>query len=370
MTTDAASAAEARRSASPGAAVVEAIEASRARARALAGAVSSGGKDPLEVLRAEAVAFCAKAPEPPVYRRRDDPTKAQAQALLPELEALLGRALQAGDEAWGATLDAWLVTLHHLAQGRVEAAEPSWVEAQRLERVATGRQRLFSVSDEKAPPVFDVQTRQSRYDAQPERVVQVKLPCPSCRKVSDFSFSPRSAEYAARCTRCANDFTAYFAEVRSAELRRVGSRRHYAFRLRELSGQTTRVDVEDASAGELQVARNDLVAFLYQPRSQLRGVLNLSSSRVLWVTSGGPCFIATIAYGAAAPELVVLRRFRDEVLLERPAGRAFVRAYYAVGPSLAGVVTAVPGARALTRAALGLVVQRLEAERAGRGPHG
>lgn len=48
------------------------------------------------------------------------------------------------------------------------------------------------------------------------------------------------------------------------------------------------------------------------------------------------CFIATAAFSDEdAPEVERLRRFRDEVLMPTPAGRAFVRWYYGAGPHLA-----------------------------------
>jgi ribosomal protein L7/L12 len=48
------------------------------------------------------------------------------------------------------------------------------------------------------------------------------------------------------------------------------------------------------------------------------------------------CFIATACYGNYdAPEVLVLRRFRDERLLPSNAGKLFVRFYYAVSPPLA-----------------------------------
>ena len=47
----------------------------------------------------------------------------------------------------------------------------------------------------------------------------------------------------------------------------------------------------------------------------------------------GACFIATAVYGDYDhPQVRVLRRFRDEVLLKSAAGRRFVRWYYRVGP--------------------------------------
>ena len=49
----------------------------------------------------------------------------------------------------------------------------------------------------------------------------------------------------------------------------------------------------------------------------------------------GACFIATAVYGDYDhPQVRVLRRFRDEVLLKSAAGRRFVRWYYRVGPGL------------------------------------
>lgn len=72
---------------------------------------------------------------------------------------------------------------------------------------------------------------------------------------------------------------------------------------------------------------------------------------------GGFCFIATAAFGSyAAPDVWLLRRFRDEVLLTTGPGRAFVRLYYAVSPPLAQRIATSEVARAGVRAALQPVV--------------
>lgn len=48
------------------------------------------------------------------------------------------------------------------------------------------------------------------------------------------------------------------------------------------------------------------------------------------------CYIATAVYGSYdAPEVVVLRRFRDNVLKRNIFGRMFIRIYYTLSPSLA-----------------------------------
>jgi len=47
------------------------------------------------------------------------------------------------------------------------------------------------------------------------------------------------------------------------------------------------------------------------------------------------CYIATCIYGSYdCPEVLRLRRFRDEILKKTAAGRGFIRAYYAVSPRL------------------------------------
>ena len=52
-------------------------------------------------------------------------------------------------------------------------------------------------------------------------------------------------------------------------------------------------------------------------------------------SGSGGCYIATCVYGSYdAPEVLTLRRFRDEVLQENVLGRAFIRCYYAVSPHL------------------------------------
>lgn len=74
-------------------------------------------------------------------------------------------------------------------------------------------------------------------------------------------------------------------------------------------------------------------------------------------TTVSPCFVATAAYGTPlADDIGALRRLRDRHLATNAVGRAFVRAYEAVGPHLADAIRDDEALRRWTRTALSPLV--------------
>ncbi len=80
------------------------------------------------------------------------------------------------------------------------------------------------------------------------------------------------------------------------------------------------------------------------------GVTGVDSSRE-------DCYIATAVYGSyQAPEVMVLRTFRDEVLMNSIAGRLFVSAYYALSPPVAEYLAEATMLNGWVRSALDVLV--------------
>ncbi len=80
---------------------------------------------------------------------------------------------------------------------------------------------------------------------------------------------------------------------------------------------------------------------------------NTSAEGAVGNGGDGGCFIATAAYGSyAEPHVMVLRNFRDRILLENRFGKAFVQLYYKYSPPLAAFIAKHDFLRAMIRITL------------------
>lgn len=310
-----------------------------------------------EQLKADLRDFFERVPEPPAYRRKDDPQLRETSTLLTEAQLLWARILQLEADSslviWEQALEGHVRALTLTLNGHLETAEQAWLGALQREKEAGTHRRAWSHSDEVLRPVFDKSAGESRYDGRPANALQVVLPCPACREKDVFDVSARAARHALRCRRCKVAFEAYLAEVRSFEAKPLGrGRRRFSFRLEEPGGLPSRLDFDSLVEGELPAARGDLLAFVYGASRDLKAVSNLSNDRLLWVQPGSLCFIATMAFGEGAVELEAFRAFRDRQLLPRWWGRQLVAGYYACGPAAARVLGATDASRFLTRRVL------------------
>ncbi|WP_165053146.1 MULTISPECIES: CFI-box-CTERM domain-containing protein [unclassified Adlercreutzia] len=75
------------------------------------------------------------------------------------------------------------------------------------------------------------------------------------------------------------------------------------------------------------------------------------------------CYVATAAYGSYdCPEVWTLRRFRDYELAETAAGRAFIKIYYAISPTLVKWFGGTNWFKAMWRGPLDKLVSRCKAK--------
>lgn len=91
-------------------------------------------------------------------------------------------------------------------------------------------------------------------------------------------------------------------------------------------------------------------------RSSSRGSCHSPSA-----SSSGGCYVATCVYGSYdCPQVWTLRRFRDSTLAKSVGGRAFIRTYYAVSPTLVRWFGDTVWFRKLWRSPLDRLVKKLQ----------
>ncbi|MEU1970530.1 CFI-box-CTERM domain-containing protein [Microbacterium sp. NPDC019599] len=97
-------------------------------------------------------------------------------------------------------------------------------------------------------------------------------------------------------------------------------------------------------------------------RADLQGLASTpATSKSASQTSSGGCYVATAVYGSYdAPEVLVLRKFRDERLENTVLGRAFIATYYALSPTLARHLPRYRGVSGWVRRRLDAVVDHLQ----------
>ena len=80
-------------------------------------------------------------------------------------------------------------------------------------------------------------------------------------------------------------------------------------------------------------------------------------------SSSGCCYVATAVYGSYdCPEVWTLRRFRDDTLAETWYGRAFVKTYYAISPTLVKWFGHTDWFKKMWRGTLDRMVKNLQAK--------
>ena len=84
----------------------------------------------------------------------------------------------------------------------------------------------------------------------------------------------------------------------------------------------------------------------------------------------GFCYIATCVYGSYdCPQVWTLRRYRDYTLAETWYGRAFIRTYYAISPTLVKLFGKKDWFKQLWQPKLDKMIKRLNSEGVADTPY-
>lgn len=87
--------------------------------------------------------------------------------------------------------------------------------------------------------------------------------------------------------------------------------------------------INDETIAKYRGILNDIKKGLPEEKQDVIGEENISNP------SSGPCYVATAVYGSYnCPQVWTLRRFRDNTLDTSWYGRAFIKSYYAISPTL------------------------------------
>ena len=103
---------------------------------------------------------------------------------------------------------------------------------------------------------------------------------------------------------------------------------------------------------ELAISQFEQILNLVGTDSEL-GIEAAKELEKVKVKKSGGCFIATAVYGSdTASDVLLLRRFRDTVLLPSRIGNIFVNIYYLTSPPLAKAIASNPFLRKIFRKSL------------------
>jgi len=288
-------------------------------------------------------------------------------------------------EALKALIGAQKATLLFMQQGQLAEAEVQQVHARQLETELAEMLSLFSWPKIERRPVYNRETQLSRYDSFDESrgTVQVFCAFRGCKKPQTLEFSRTNSWYSPTCMACGRSFWVFIARLLKLEGTKKKGHMHYVLHLEDAQHRNIRVEFGDGSGELWQVVERDYLALLYAwhaqdaaqtqadakagtaSKAQLNAVVNLTRKHVFWLSKIGNCFIATAFLGKEAEELLLFRRFRDEVLLRHFWGRWVVAGYYAMGPLAVRLLKTQPSLKAPLRRLLRRIHRHLQSTMKG-----
>lgn len=158
--------------------------------------------------------------------------------------------------------------------------------------------------------------------------MSVELACPYCFIEFSLSTRPGCSNYDIECDECGKEIEVYLVRIRSKRSRgnKRYNRREFDIRVVDRSGIEDFIQFDNACYEDFEMKQGDEVAFYYT-NGCIRAIQNITIDE-FYEISRSSCYIASCIYGSDSPEVAVLRRFRDNVLLPSKLGSRLVSVYY------------------------------------------
>jgi hypothetical protein len=167
-------------------------------------------------------------------------------------------------------------------------------------------------------------------------VNEINLICPKCEAQNTHMFLPRDlagrSSQLIECPNCHQSFFSRIVKIKSKRSRgsKQNNSREFSVRIIEFSGAEDLIEFMNKGYDDFELRARDLAVFSFI-NNELRIVQNLTIHQYMKVSKPG-CYLATYIYGADSQEVILLREFRDEVLMRSTFFKRFVDLYYCLSP--------------------------------------
>jgi hypothetical protein len=163
-----------------------------------------------------------------------------------------------------------------------------------------------------------------------------------------------------RCPSCGAVTSSFIGDLKAVEDQKRAEEEARKKETAYLEEQQAALQKQQELARQQQELAQSQEADRQKDRSnqQLQTAANLLLSGASMAGPGATCFIATAVYGSPdAADVIILREFRDEYLLNSFSGRLAVFAYYEISPPIARYIAKDEKKKAIVRKMLAPIVK-------------
>lgn len=158
--------------------------------------------------------------------------------------------------------------------------------------------------------------------------MEINIVCPKCESQNVFLANSSNSTNSFVCPKCRTSFLSRIVNIRSKSSRgsKKENRRTFSVRVKEFNGREDLIEFINAGYDDFELRARDLAVFSYI-NNNLIIAQNLTVGQFKKISKPS-CYIASYVYGSDAIEVHLLRKFRDDYLLDSYILSQLVKTYY------------------------------------------